>query len=156
MSFALYEMTQYKVRGRERASEGWCPEEWYRCGTESKDEEEGEMEESVRWKRIWDSFYMPIMTTTVMAKWEETMDVLKVWNVQRSGIMNPYSFRDYMALVQSRPAASVSGRFMPQLNDLAASPLDGVDYCGSIGVRLSATCFLPDQQMLLINWLKRL
>ena len=57
--------------------------------------------------------------------------------------MDLRSFRDYVALVQSRPVAAVSGRFTSQLNDLATPPSGGVEYRGSIDVRLSATRLLP-------------
>ena len=39
----------------------------------------------------------------------------------------PYSFRDHVARIQSRPRAAEPGRLAPQWNDLATSPPGGVE-----------------------------
>ena len=41
--------------------------------------------------------------------------------------MDPFSFRDHVALVQSRPPAAVSGSSALQLNDPVAFPPGGVE-----------------------------
>ena len=67
---------------------------------------------------------------------------------QGSDVVNPYSFRDQVARVQSRQRAAVSGELVLQLNDLATpSPRR----FGGVGVGHLATYFLLDQQILVPN-----
>ena len=67
---------------------------------------------------------------------------------QRSGVVDPYSFRVQVARVRSRPRVAASGRLVPQLNDHSTSSSRG---CGGVGVGHLATHFLLDQQILLLN-----
>ena len=78
-----------------------------------------------------------------------TIACIYLWNVQRiiifafyqrSGIVDLYSFCDYVAQVQSWPLAPVSESSVTQLRWPGVLPSGGV--CVAV---VSATCFLPDQ-----------